>query len=175
MRRRSLIAIVVASLALASIVSAAMIITYYLYMTPTVVKSPVEFENGADAVSTIDNVNKTRATIQAKIVPLAKWVSEDALRIHNVNATQIQVRLSSKSVADPYSVIKSLKIYLIVDATEYLAIEIGENGAVVKGQSDWYTMAIDTMFRVKIITEGRDAILEGTQATTTLELEVRPA
>ena len=174
-RRRIALGIGLALLVLASIALAAQIATYYVSITPTVVKSPVEFENGADGVSAIDNVNKTRATINATIFPLAKWISEDALRIHNVNNTQVKIRLRCVSVNDTDMVIKSMKFYLIIDTTEYLAIELGENGAVIKGESDWYTMAIDATYKIKVVTEGKDGITEGTEATMQLGLEVTPA
>ena len=174
MRRRLAIGLALILLALASVALAVIIHTYYVTVTPTVVKSPVEFEPGADGVSTIDNINKTRATIQAKIIPLVKWVSEDALRIHNVNNTEVQVRLRCLSVADPYGVIKSIKVYLTIFAFEFLAIELGEGGVIIKGEGDWFIMSIDETFGIKIITEGKDGISEGTQATVVLGLEVRP-
>lgn len=174
-RRRVTIGIGVALLALASIALAAEIITYYVSVTPTVVRSPVEFENGADGVGIIDNVNKTRAAINATIFPLAKWVSEDALRIHNVNNTLVKIRLRCVVVDDPDMVIKSMKVCLIINETEHLAIELGENGAVVQGESDWYTMAIDDTYKIKVVTEGKDGIIEGTEATMQLGLEVTPA
>jgi len=171
--RRAVIGIVLAVLALVSVALASMVVTYYVSVTPVVVKSPVEFESGADGVSTIDNVNKTRATIQAKIIPVAWWVSEDALRIHNVNGTQVQMRLRCLSVADPSMVIKAIKFYLVIDDTENLAVELGENGVVIQGESGWYVMALDAIYKVKVVTEGKSGIVEGTQAMVTLGLEVR--
>lgn len=173
MRRRIAIGLALILIALASVALATMIITYYVSVTPTAAKSPVEFEYGADGVSVI-NVNKTRAAIQAKIIPLVLWVSEDALRIHNVNNTQIRMILRCSSVSDPQGVIKALKIYLIANATEYLAIELGIEGTIIKGESDWYTMGIDATYEVKVITEGQDGIVEGTKATVVLQMEVRP-
>lgn len=174
-RRRIALGISLALLVLASIALAAQITTYYVSITPTVVKSPVEFENGADGVSIIDNVNKTRASINATIFPLAKWISEDALRIRNVNDTLVKIRLRCVLVNDTDMVIKSMKFYLIINADEYLAIELGENGTVIQGVSDWYSMAIDATYIIKVVTEGKDGITEGTKATIQLGLEVTPA
>ena len=173
MRRHSVIVIALTVVILVSIALAALIVTYNVTITPTVVKSPVEFEHGADNVSLIDNVNKTKATIQAMIIPLVKWVSEDSLHIKNVNNTKLQVKLYLQSISDPSYVIKSTKIYLTINATEYLAIEIGENGTIIKGESSWHTMQINATFKVKVITEGRDGAIEGTQALVVLGLEVR--
>lgn len=180
MRRRVAIGIALAIMLLVSAALAVMVVTYYVSITPTVVKSPVEFEPGTDEVSIIDNVNKTRASIQAKIIPLVKWVSEDALRIHNVNNTVVQIRLKCLPgwVSDPNKIIKSVKVYLIVvlgiSEYEYLAIELGENGMVIIGESALYPMDINATYKIKVITEGKDGITAGTQATITVGLEVRP-
>lgn len=177
MRRRLTIGIALTLLTLASITLAVMVVTYHASITPRVIKSPVEFENGGDGVSTVDNINKTRATIKAKILPLAKWVSSDALRIHNVNNTIVEVRLRCLSVADPNEVIKSMEVYLIVvlplGEYEYLAVKLGVNGVIMQGEGDWYLMGVDAAYKIKVVTDGKDGIVEGTQATVTLGVEVR--
>lgn len=174
MRGRLTIGIALTLLALASIALAANINTYLVSITPTVVGPPVEFENGADGISSIDHINKTRATINATIFPLARWISEDALRIHNVNNTSVKVRLRCSSVDDLYGLIESIKVYLIINATEHLAIEFGESETIVKRTSDWYSMAIDAIYIIKVVTEGKSGIVEGTEATTLVELNVTP-
>lgn len=177
MRRRLTIGIALALFALVSVTLAVMLVTYHVSITPTVIKSPVEFENGGDGVSTVDNINKTRATIQAKVLPLARWVSSDALRIRNVNNTILDVRLRCLSLSDPNTVIKSMKIYLVVvlplGEFEYLAVELGANGAIIQIEGDWYPMDVDATYKVKVVTDGKDGIVEGTQATVTLGVEVR--
>jgi len=159
---------------LASIALAAQINTYLVSINPTVVRSPVEFENGADGTSTVDHMNKTRATINAKIFPLAKWVSEDALRIHNVNSTLVEFRLRCSSVTGFYGLIKYMRVYVTIGATEYLALELGENGAILKGESDWYSMAMGAVYKIKVVTEGKSGIVEGAKATMRIQLDVTP-
>lgn len=161
--------------ALASIALAVQISTYFVSITPTIVRSPVEFENGADGTGTIDHVNKTRATIHVTIFPLATWVSEDALRIHNVNDTLVKIRLRCASVDNFYGLTKYMKVYLVINAIEYLALEFGENGVIVKGQSDWYTMAADAIYQIKVVAEGKSGIIEGTKATIVIRLDIAPA
>ncbi len=174
-RRRLAVGIGLAILTtLASIALAVQINTYLVSIAPTVVRSPVEFENGADGTSTIDHTNKTRATINAKVFPLAKWVSEDTLRIHNVNNTLVRFRLRCSSVEGFYGLIKYMRVYLIIGPTEYLALELGENGAILKGKSDWYSMAADAVYKIKVVTEGKSGIVEGAKATMRIQLEVTP-
>jgi len=169
--KRLAIPLALALLSLISLAIATLIITYNVTVTPTVVKSPVIFENGLDDVSTIDNINQTRASVNAKIFPLVQWFSPDALRIHNVNGTQVKVKLRALSVSDPNAVIQSFKIYLVINATEYLAIELGPNGTIVQGESSYYTMNIDETYTIKLFTQGKDGIIAGQTATINLGVE----
>jgi len=174
-RRRLVLGIALALAGLVSVGLAALTITYFVSVMPVVVRSPVEFAVGADSVAVIDNVNKTRASVNAKIIPLALWVSSDALRIRNVNDTVLEVRLRCLGVGDPQNVIRSVKLYLVFNATsEALAVELGNGGLIVKGESDWFGMGVGAEFGVKVETEGRDGAVEGAQAVLNLGVEVRP-
>lgn len=171
MKKHLIIPLAITFLSLISLAIATLIITYNVTVTPTVVKPPVVFENGTDGVSTITNVNATQAAINAKIFPLAQWFSPDALHIHNVNGTQVKIKLRALTVSDPSAVIKSFNVTLIIDSNEYLAIQIGQNGLIIQGESAYYTMNIAAIYNIKLVTEGKDGITAGTTATIKLGLE----
>jgi len=171
MQKRLVIPLAIVFLSLISIAIATLIITYNVTVTPTVVKSPIIFENGTDGVSTINNVNQTQASINPKIFPSVQWFSPDALHIHNVNGTQVKIKLHALSVADPNGVIQSFNITLIIGANEYLAIQLGPNGTIIQGESAYFTMNINEIDSIKLVTLGKDGIIAGTTATINLGVE----